>query len=186
MCQAPVSCRQRPPLQRSGEPCKSPLILPPSHRSTRCWEGRVCRGVPWHGKLVRTGSILLWCGVFGFRKCRRAHLLFAESHAPLWVPTSPQTIALLLSHVLFQWHLFLFLHNFFSFFFYVNYGRKVQWPQGARYMEDGQERPLSWFGIMCEQGVKRLQGLARNWESGHLGSYFRLCCLLLGGPVHVT
>lgn len=26
-------------LQRSGEPCQSLLVLLPSHRRTRCWEG---------------------------------------------------------------------------------------------------------------------------------------------------
>lgn len=58
--------------------------------------------------------------------------------------------------------------------------------QGVRSAEDGQGGPLSWLGPVCGQGVKRLHGLARNWESGHLGSSFRLCCLLLGGPGQIT
>lgn len=49
---------KEPTLQRSGEPCKSPLVLLPSHRRTCCWEGNVCNGVPWHGKLVGAGSVL--------------------------------------------------------------------------------------------------------------------------------
>lgn len=51
-------------LQRSGEPCKSPLVLLPSHRRTRCWEGNVCSGLHWHGKIVGAGSILQYSEAF--------------------------------------------------------------------------------------------------------------------------
>lgn len=69
----------------------------------------------------------VWCGLFGFSKYRRSHVLFAESHAHSGSPLPPRLLLYFSLMFFFSGtYLFLFLHNFVSFFLSVNYGRKVQ------------------------------------------------------------
>lgn len=88
----------------------------------------------------------VWCGLFGFSKYRRSHVLFAESHAHSGSPPPPR---LLLYFSL----MFFFSGTYFSFFTILSPSfsvlimeGKFSDTQGVWSVEDGQEGPLSWLG----------------------------------------
>lgn len=107
-------------IWRSGQPGKSLAVLASSRRTHR-WEGHVCSGVLWHEQLVWAGSVLQYhVGFLDFATTEGPRLLFAFSCS------TSSSHPLTDDCVLFQWHVFLVLGNFSSFFSYVNYRRQVQ------------------------------------------------------------
>lgn len=101
---------KEPTLQRSGEPCRSPLVLLPSHKRTRCWEGNVCNGLHGHGKITGAGSLLQYSVAFldlasteDLISCLPSLMLQSES------PPSPELL------LCFSF-MFFFSGTYFSFF----------------------------------------------------------------------